>query len=62
MSSCSDGEKRARLETGKVNSAGGEVESVGEVTSEGARYLRLEEMVEGGEGKICCCVLSLCKD
>jgi hypothetical protein len=39
----------ARLE--EVGGYSAEVESVGEVASDGARYLRLCKTVEGGEGR-----------
>jgi hypothetical protein len=43
-------ENRVRLGKGRWRSAA-DVESVGEVASEGARYLRLMTVVEGGEGR-----------
>jgi hypothetical protein len=46
----SSGKNLVRLDVGGGKSA--EVESVGEVASDGARYLRLLEMVEGGEGSV----------
>jgi hypothetical protein len=46
----SSARNRVRLDVGGGKSA--EVESVGEVASDGARYLRLLEMVEGGEGSV----------
>lgn len=43
-------EKRVRFGKGRWRSAA-EVESVGDVASEGARYLRFVGVVEGGEGR-----------